>query len=967
MRNDPAAVLLNLPASLHEFVRGSALGAFEGFSSSGALVGWVCALPSNGAEEGPLRVTLQIEDLLNPGPVWPIAEVSASLPRADRLELGLSANCGFVYGGGIPVELPPRSTGLVLRVRLVADPSQELAGSPLRINENRYHLLEQLGQRVQERQLALDPFQAPFLSGRGIPGESVELRLDGEPLPPAPVDEEGRFRVSIPPQHCDGNAHHLSLHDSNGELKDEQIAFTPFQITPWAALLEHGQAPFPDKLNPLALEHHRCLTTWLAWADADGTPLPPDLPLLQRLLSSPLNPPVGASSDQEFGPQGNPVARVPIHLPLSQDPLVSVVVPIHNKYSITRRCLAALAYAPTRVPFELVVVDDGSTDGSADFLAAEAPGVIVVRHDYARGFNQACHSGVAASRAPFVVLLNNDTEPCCQWLEELLDPFERWSDTGLVGAQLIYPDGRLQEAGGIVWGNGEAWNYGRGLNPHHPGVAYGRQVDYVSGAALAIPRELWNQLGGFSPEFSPAYYEDTDLAFKVRAAGHTVRYAPLARVIHHEGLSCGTQIGNEEGLKRFQALHGPQFQRKWRDAFSGCKEPSQEAAETIKDRGILGRALFLDHGTPRPDRDAGSHAALVEMELVASLGYKVTFLPSNLAWLGRYTEELQRRGIEAIHAPFVLSLESFLRERGVEFDFIYLTRYTTVRDSLPQLRAHAPQARLIFCNADLHYLRELRQARAEGLEGEAAVAAFAAIADTRREELDAIGAVDLTLTYSEVEQAVIEAESLGRVATALCPWVVKTAEQAVALEQRHGLAFLGSYQHPPNRDGIESFLSEVWSTLRGRFPDLELHLYGSGMEPELERRWSERPGVRVHGWIQDAKAVFERHRVFIAPLRAGAGLKGKVIAALAQGIPQVLSPMAAEATGLRHGVEVFIAKTPEQWVQSIGDLVRDDALWLRCSRAALVHSREHHSLQRGLELMAEALGQLGLPLRAPRP
>jgi glycosyltransferase involved in cell wall biosynthesis len=197
--------------------------------------------------------------------------------------------------------------------------------------------------------------------------------------------------------------------------------------------------------------------------------------------------------------------------------------------------------------------------------------------------------------------------------------------------------------------------------------------------------------------------------------------------------------------------------------------------------------------------------------------------------------------------------------------------------------------------------------------------------------------------------------------------VVKAAEQAVALEQRHGLAFLGSYLHPPNRDGIEAFLSEVWPTLRGRSPDLELHLYGSGMNPELERRWSEQPGVRVHGWIQDATVVFERHRVFIAPLRAGAGLKGKVIAALAQGIPQVLSPMAAEATGLRHGVEVFIAKTPEQWVQSIGDLVQDDALWLRCSTAALVHSREHHSLQRGLELMAEALGQLGLPLRAPRP
>ena len=146
----------------------------------------------------------------------------------------------------------------------------------------------------------------------------------------------------------------------------------------------------------------------------------------------------------------------------------SIVIPVHNQYAVTRRCLAAIAYAPTRIPFEMIVVDDGSTDGTADALAGEAPGVRLVRHDYARGFNQACCSGAAAARGTFLVLLNNDTEPCALWLEELLDPFERWADTGLVGAQLIYPDGRLQEAGGIVWGNGEPWNYGRGGNPHDP-------------------------------------------------------------------------------------------------------------------------------------------------------------------------------------------------------------------------------------------------------------------------------------------------------------------------------------------------------------------------------------------------------------------------------------------------------------------------------------------------------------------
>ncbi|WFN58388.1 glycosyltransferase [Synechococcus sp. CCFWC 502] len=949
--------------------RGAYVGAFESFLESGALSGWVCPLHNSESDQQPLRVRLQLEDLLNPGMAWSIAVLRASQPRPDLQDLGIASPCGFLFPGKASTSLPPLSTGLVLRALVDVEPAVELPGSPLRLDPSTYQRLERLCRSHQSSQPRLDPVQGPFLSGWAPPAAEHELRLDGQVLDPVSPGADGQFRLPIPPAGCDGRHHHIALHNADGELVCERIEFTPFQLTPWSALQEHSPAPFPDQLSPLAREHHRSLTTWLQWADADGIPLPPNLPLLQRLLSSPIDPPHNSAPGQEAGPDGAPTPRLPIQLNLSAEPLVSVVVPVHNKYAVTRRCLAALAYAPTRIPYELIVVDDGSSDGTASALAEEAPGVQVIRHDYSRGFNQACHSGVAASRGDFIVLLNNDTEPCCRWLEELLEPFQRWSDTGMTGSQLIYPDGRLQEAGGIVWGNGEPWNYGRGRNPHHPGVGYTRQVDYVSGAALAIRRQLWNQLGGFSPEFSPAYYEDTDLAFKVRQAGLCVRYAALSRVIHHEGLSCGTDAdpSTSEGLKRFQTLHGPQFQRKWADAFEGERQPSFEAAELIKDRGILGRALFLDHGTPRPDRDAGSHAALVEMELVQALGYKVSFLPTNLAWLGSYTEALQRQGIEVLHAPFTLSLEQFMQERGGEFDFIYITRYTTVRDSLHLLHLYAPQARLIFCNADLHYLRELRQARAANHEPEATKALLEAVQETRRQELEAIRAVDLTLSYSEIEQAVIEAECLGQAATARCPWVVEVVGEPTTLHDRNGIAFLGNYQHPPNRDGVTAFLEQVWPGLRQRLPDLELHLYGSGLSAEQHQAWQQTPGLRVHGWVTDAAVVYERHRVFIAPLRAGAGIKGKVIAALAHGIPQVLSPVAAEATGLRHGGEVFIARQSSEWEQAIANLIHDDQLWTRCSQAALEHARSHYSRQRGLELMADALAQLHLPMRSLTP
>jgi O-antigen biosynthesis protein len=239
---------------------------------------------------------------------------------------------------------------------------------------------------------------------------------------------------------------------------------------------------------------------------------------------------------------------------------------------------------------------------------------------------------------------------------------------------------------------------------------------------------------------------------------------------------------------------------------------------------------------------------------------------------------------------------------------------------------------------------------------------MAAVQETRRQELEAIAGVHLTLTYSEVERAVIDSETLGRASTALCPWVEEVRQAAAPLASRSGITFLGSYQHPPNRDAVEGFLATVWPQLLERVPDLQFHLYGSGISDELLRSWRTVPGVQVHGWVRSVAEVYERHRVFVAPLRAGAGIKGKVIAGLAHGIPQVLSPVAAEATGVRHGLEAFIASTPEAWCAAVGDLLVNDELWTRTSEAALAHARQHYSRERGLELMATALSSIDLPV-----
>ena len=950
-------VPLSLPPVLVQHRRGAWAGQLDDLSRSAAVSGWACPIPPEAAT-APLQVRLVIEDLLHPDAHWPLAELPAHLQRDDLIREGLHLPCGFLLQPPLPRPLPSRTSGSVLRAWIDTPQGPiELSGSPQRLNRERYRQLERLQRsRAHGPCGGLHGLEGPMVYGWGEADSDLELLLDGHPCLQLHSDGLGRLQGTLPGDACDGRPHYLELRNDSGRSLDERIVFTPFQLTPWPALLEHGPPPFPDHLHPLVLEQHRSLSTWLHWAAAGEAPLPADLPRLHRLVSEGYRP-------------GDAVAPLepPVQLPCSDSPHVSVVIPAHNHCGVTRRCLLAIAYAPTRVPLELIVVDDGSSDGTRETLNRDLRGHRLIRHDSALGFNQACHSGVAQARGPLVVLLNNDTEPCARWLEELLAAFELWPDTGIVGAQLVFPNGRLQESGGLVWDDGQPWNYGRGGNPYDPRVSYSRQVDYVSAACLAIERELWDEVGGFSPEFAPAYFEDTDLAFKVQARQRSVRCAPLARVIHHEGTTCGIDTGNPEQSKHLQLVHAPLFRSKWQHAFIASGPPSREAAEQHKDRGVLGRVLVLDQTTPRPDRDAGSQAALTEMALLQELGWKVTFLPANLAWLGGYTETLQRRGIEAIHAPFALSVEQFLQQRGQTYELIYLVRYATVRDHIGTIRAHAPRAKLMFCLADLHYLRELRQLQAAGLRGEERERALIGMAITRREELEAIERVDLTLSYSRVERALIERETEGRAATAICPWVVECLPEPPAAEGRRGLAFLGSYAHPPNGDAVAFLLAEIWPLLRQQEPQLELHLYGSGLDPEQAEAWGRQPGVQVEGWVADTAAVYDRHRLMVAPLRAGAGLKGKVVGALARGIPQVLSPIAAEGTDLRHGHEVLIAASSDDWVEQISQLLHDDDLWQRISSAALAHAQRHYSRRQGLIQMGQALQQLGLPVREITP
>jgi GT2 family glycosyltransferase/glycosyltransferase involved in cell wall biosynthesis len=752
------------------------------------------------------------------------------------------------------------------------------------------------------------------------------LFIDGAPV------EQLRFGANsnilrLPPQYLTGATRNLTITDPSGSItyfRTQEL--TPAVSTPADVILRETPAPFPSTLFAQTPRRYASLRAKMAHATATT-----DFDQLAYALSV-----------VEAG-YGN-VKLKPLVFDRPESPDVSIIIPAHNKVEVTYLALCSLLLAHNEASFEVIVVDDASTDETAT-LEDIVSGITVLHNETAQRFIRACNLGAAEAKGDYIVLLNNDVEVTTGWLDELIAAFDRFENVGLAGSKLLYPDGALQDAGGIIWGSGNPWNYGNRQNPEDPRFSYARQADYLSGAAMMVPTKLWRALDGLSSYMEPMYFEDTDFAFKVREAGYSTWFIPSSVVYHYEGMTSGTDVST--GFKKYQEVNRPKFKRKWGKAYANFgKEGHYPDLE--KDRGINGRVLFIDYTTPRPDQDAGSYAALAEIKLVQSLGYKVSFMPANMAHLGSYTEELQKMGVEMIYAPFYLSTQDYLAKHATDFDAFYITRYYVAQGVLNQLRSLAPRTRIIFNNADLHFLREIRAASAE----KSAVMLEKAL-KTRSDEMAIINKVDVILSYNDVEHSVIQAYSDGKAKVVKCPWVVDVPEARAPLEGRKGMSFLGSFRHHPNAEGIKWFVRDILPAINGTMraaPDLAI--YGAGMTEEIKAIANDQ--IHPIGFVADLADVYDGHRVFVAPLLSGAGIKGKVLSALASGIPCVLTPTAAEGIGLRSGHDCFIVESPEQWADAIKRLMNDDILWAKIADNAQAYMQESYSFAVGRERMREA-------------
>lgn len=626
-----------------------------------------------------------------------------------------------------------------------------------------------------------------------------------------------------------------------------------------------------------------------------------------------------------------------IVLPKTDCPQVSVVIPVYNQFEYTYNCIRSLIENVKNVSYEVVVADDCSTD-ETERIDEIIENVIVSKTAQNLGFLRNCNQACSIANGEFIVLLNNDTQVQESWLESMLELFEKNKDAGIVGSKLIYPDGLLQEAGGIIFADGSGWLYGNGLNPNMPEYNYVKEVDYVSGASIMIRKELWDEIGGFDERFVPAYYEDTDLAFEVRKRGYKVLYQPKSVAIHFEGKSNGTDT--KTGIKKYQIDNQKKFLEKWKSELQLQPKDKSELFVARERNREHKTVLFIDHYVVQMDKDAGSKSTYFYMRLLQKKGYTVKFVGDNYYQDEPYTTILQQEGIEVLYGTWYK--ENFWKwmEQNHEYiDFVFANRPHVTVKYIDKLKKY-PNIKVLFFGHDLHYLRLQREYE---IEHKPELLKDAKMNHER--EFSIMCKSDVVYYPSVVETEMIKKEDSSINVKTLPLYVYDKVIDRPAdyFDSRDGILFVGGFGHPPNTDAVIWFINEIYPKIREK---INTTFYVVGSRPSDEILELDGDGVSILGFVEEKELerLYANCKMVVIPLRYGAGVKGKLLEALYYGCPVVTTSVGAEGV---EGIEnvAIIEDDATKFAASVISLYEENEQLERMSKDSVQFIRDNFSTE----------------------
>jgi GT2 family glycosyltransferase len=579
----------------------------------------------------------------------------------------------------------------------------------------------------------------------------------------------------------------------------------------------------------------------------------------------------------------------PITFNKTDNPLVSIIIPVYNQVNYTYNCLKSISEnTEYEINYEIIIADDCSNDLTVQ-IAQIITNIKIIKTNDNLKFLKNCNNAAKYAKGKYILFLNNDTQVQKNWLSSLLELIEKDNTIGAVGSKLVFKNNMLQEAGGILWSNGRACNYGRMNYPLLPEYNYVKEVDYISGASLMIRKEIWDKLGGFDEIYTPAYYEDADICFSVRKLGFKVVYQSASIVVHFEGITNGTDLTT--GQKQYQIINQNKFYEKWKDTLEKEHFIDDKNIFLARDRSRTKKTiLIIDIFVPFFDKYAGSRTIFQYLKYFVELGFNVKFIGNDYIYHEYYTPVLEQLGIEVLYGPYYAqNYETWLKKYGKYIDFVILSRPNIAEIYLNKIKKYT-KAKILYFGIDLHFLRESRE-----YEVKKDPNLLISSKKYKKTELSIIKKSDASYFYSTVEVELIK-NIYPKINCKVIPLYIydKYELKTFDFNNRKNLLFVGGFQHFPNIDGVIWFVNEIMPILRKTIPGITLNIIGSNMSDEILKL--EKNDIKILGHISDEELdkYYTQCRIFVAPLRFGAGVKGKIIESMFKQIPVVTTTIGAE-------------------------------------------------------------------------
>jgi len=646
-----------------------------------------------------------------------------------------------------------------------------------------------------------------------------------------------------------------------------------------------------------------------------------------------------------------------IALPRLQEPDVSVVMVLYGGWKVATRAISALA-ENTEPCFELILVDNASPDDSLARVEEQVEGATVVRNTTNKGFGPASNQGAALARGRTLCFLNSDAVVEPGWLPPLLETLAE-PDVGAAVPLFLNENGTVQEAGSVVDSVGHSHAVGGDGDQRDFRYRFPREVDFGSAACMLVPAELFFELGGFDELFAPAYFEDTDLCFKLHERGLKTIFEPRSRVVHvrhGSGDSASARKLMEEHRDRFVERWGERLARRPR-LVEVAQKPHQMLA--ARDAEALDRILVIDDRVPYTDRGSGDPRMAALLGELAALwpAARITLAAADGRDAERYAEPLLRQGIEVVCPP--VDWKRWFEERRFHYGTVIVSRQQNVERFKGHLRLTQPQALRVF-DTEAFTFRRLERLAELLPPGKEQSRTRAEAARARETEIRAVQEAEVVFCVSDEEAELISEIAPWQKAFVLTS-IVETLHAAPGFDERADLVFFGGFlggAASPNADSLRYLVEEVLPLFWEDHPDVGLNVIGADMDDGI--RALEAPRVRMVGYVEDPAGWLSRARLHVNPMRYGAGVKLKFLDSMAAGLPFVTTSVGAEGITLGDLQPSLVADSAGELARLMSALYDARAEWERAQGRLLDLARTRFDRASFQRTLIEALTHVGI-------